>query len=346
MKHLFKKLSERFDSGEPVIIATVISGQGSTPRKPGAKMAFFKDGSNTGTVGGGALEADVEKIANAMWTRRGALIKSFNLQDGAAGGLGMVCGGYQQVLLVWLSPDPSHQDLMRRLLRPEGLAGPIYLAIRLQGKGPEFVHAGLGLFDSRKAQFGIKTDKAVVESLREKSRGKEYYLSEPLNGTTFFVERINTRDTLYLFGAGHVARPIVEVASLVGFRTVVLDDRGRFANRDNFPKANEVIVLQDFNHAFEGLSLSDDAYVVIVTRGHAHDQTVLEQALATPAAYIGMIGSRTKVAHCFRSLKDKGFKQDQLARVHAPIGLKIGCETPEEIAVSIVAQLIQVRSQF
>lgn len=346
MKHLYMKVSERFDAGEPVIIATVISGQGSTPRKPGAKMVFFKDGSNTGTVGGGALEANVEKIAASMWARRGASIKTFNLQNGAAGELGMVCGGDQQILVAWLSPEPSHQDLMRRLIRSEGLTGPIYLATRLQGSGPEYTHAELSLFDSRNKRFGLSEEKAVVEKLREKMRRNEYYLSESSNGSIYFVERIKTRDTVYLFGAGHVARPIVEIASLVGFRTVVLDDRGRFANRDIFPKADEVIVLQDFNHALDGLSLTDDAYVVIVTRGHAHDQTVLEQVMATSAAYIGMIGSRTKVAHCFRSLKNKGFSRDQLARVHAPIGLKIGGETPEEIAVSIVAQLIQVRSQL
>jgi xanthine dehydrogenase accessory factor len=121
MKCLYLKMNQRFDAGEPVIIATVISGQGSTPRKPGAKMAFFKDGSNMGTVGGGALEAEVEKIAAEMWARRGALIKSFNLQNGAAGELGMVCGGDQQILLARLSSDPSHRDLMRRLIRPEGL---------------------------------------------------------------------------------------------------------------------------------------------------------------------------------------------------------------------------------
>ena len=137
-----------------------------------------------------------------------------------------------------------------------------------------------------------------------------------------------------------------KIASLVGFRTVVLDDREKFANQDNFPRADEVIVLEDFNHVLNNLSLARGAYVVIVTRGHAHDQTILEQVLATSATYIGMIGSRTKVAHCFQSLKEKGFSQDQLVRVHAPIGLKIGSETPEEIAVSIVAQLIHVRSQL
>lgn len=345
MKHLYDKISQRFDAGEPVIVATVIGGKGSTPRKPGAKMVFFTDGPNAGTVGGGAIEAAVEKVAAAMWTKRGAVIQSYTLQNGRAGNLGMVCGGDQQVLLAYLSPDPSHQEVMRWLLRTEDLAGPIYLAIRLQGNGPEYVRAALGLFDSRDAQFGATEDEAVVARLREKCRQKEFYLSEPSGDTTFFVERIKTRETAYLFGAGHVARPIAEIASLVGFRTVVLDDREGFASRDHFPRADEVIVLQDFNHALNGLSLSNDAYVIIVTWSHALDQAVLEQVLTTPAVYIGMIGSRTKVAHCFQSLKDKGFSRDQLARVHAPIGLNIGSETPEEIAVSIVAQLIKVRSQ-
>jgi xanthine dehydrogenase accessory factor len=346
MKDLYKKMSERFRVAEPVIIAIVINIQGSSPRKPGAKMAFFKDGSNTGTVGGGSLEAAVEKIAATMWEHQGALIKTFNLQGDAVDELGMVCGGRVQVLIAWLSPEPSHYDAVRRLLQPEGLSSPICLTLQLKGNGPEYEQATLGLFDSRNAQFGMNTDKADIELLREKSRRTQFYLSDTSNGTAFFVERINPRESLYVFGAGHVARPIVEIATMVGFRTVVLDDREKFANRDAFPMADEVIVLQDFNDALNGLLFSDDSYVVIVTRGHAHDQSVLEQVLATSAVYIGMIGSRAKVAHCFQSLKERGVNRDQLARVYAPIGLKIGSETPEEIAVSIVAQLIHVRSKL
>ena len=345
MKQLYKKVSDRFDAGEPVIIAMVISRQGSTPRKPGAQMAFFKDGTNTGTIGGGALEAAVEKIAAKMWVRQGASIKSFNLQKGAEGDLGMLCGGAQQILLAWLPPDPSYRDLMQRLLQPVKQSLTTHLVIQLTGNGPEYAAAGLCLFDDRNKQFGLKIDQNLVGLLREKSRHQAVYLSEPLNGTTFFVESITPRESLYLFGGGHVARPIAEIASMVGFRIVVLDDREQFANRDNFPKADEVIVLKDYQRALEDVQISNEAYVVIVTRGHAYDQCVLEQVLATPATYIGMIGSRTKVAHCFQSLEEKGLGRDQLARVHAPIGLKIGSETPEEIAVSIVAQLIHVRSR-
>lgn len=346
MKDLSKKISERFNAGEPVIIATVISGQGSAPRKPGAKMIFLQDGLTAGTVGGGALEAAVEKTAAMMWTTKGALIKSFDLRNDEAGELGMVCGGTQQILLAWLAPSKSHHNLLQRLSQPENLAGPVYLMIRLKGPGPEFSHAELGFLDRHNEQLGMEADRTVIQSLAETFRRQDIYLSEPLSDTIYYVERINIQDTLYLFGAGHVAMPVVEIASLVGFRTVVLDDREKFASQGNFPMADEVIVLDDFNNALASLSLASGAYVVIVTRGHAHDQSVLEQVLATPATYIGMIGSRTKVTHCFESLKKEGFSEDQLARVHAPIGLKIGSETPEEIAVSIVAQLIHVRSQL
>jgi len=338
-------MSERFDAGEPVVIATVIGRRGSTPRKPGAKMVFFKNGSHAGTVGGGSLEAAVQTLAGELWQRGGALIKTFDLHDRAAGGLGMVCGGDQQVLLAWLSPDPSHQKVLQELCRPESLVRPIYLAIQLQGSGPEYGQANLVLFDSRNAQIGLTLDPATVGELRQKCHENAFYLSESSDGTRYFVERIHPRQTVYLFGAGHVARPVIEIASLVGFRTVVLDDRQSFASRDYFPKADELIVLQDFKHALESLSLPDDAFVVIMTRGHDFDQSILEQVLETSAGYIGMIGSRAKVAHCFRALRDNGISLDQLDRVHAPIGLDIGSETPAEIAVSIVAQLIQVRAQ-
>jgi xanthine dehydrogenase accessory factor len=346
VKDVFKKISERFSAGEPVIIATIISGQGSAPRKPGAKMIFLQDGLTVGTIGGGALEAAVEKSAEAMWTTKGALIKSFDLRNDEAGELGMVCGGTQQILLAWLAPSESHQNLLQRLFQAEGLFAPLSLTIRLQGCGHEFSHAELGLLDGRNEFFGAERDRAVVQSLQEKFLPKAIYISEQIGEAVYYVEKINNQDCLYLFGGGHVAQPVVKIASLVGFRTVVLDDREKFANQDNFPKADEVIVLDDFDNALGNLPLSSGAYVVIVTRGHAHDQTVLEQVLATSTTFIGMIGSKTKVARCFQSLKEKGFSQEQLSRVHAPIGLKIGSETPEEIAVSIVAQLIHVRSQL
>jgi xanthine dehydrogenase accessory factor len=152
------------------------------------------------------------------------------------------------------------------------------------------------------------------------------------------------KETVYVFGAGHCGEKVVPIAETVGFPTVIVDDRGDFANRERFPTAERILVPDSFEHAMDALSVDEDSYLVIMTRGHAHDRTVLAQALRTKAGYIGMIGSKKKVAETFRALQEEGFSSEAIARVHAPIGLDIGSETPEEIAVSIVAELIKVRA--
>jgi xanthine dehydrogenase accessory factor len=127
---------------------------------------------------------------------------------------------------------------------------------------------------------------------------------------------------------------------------VVLDDRSDFANKERFPKADRIIVIPSYENLFSGLDIDQDSYLVIVTRGHLHDKTVLEQSLRTKAGYIGMIGSRRKQHLVYEELLEKGFTEDDLKRVHNPIGLDIHAETPEEIAVSIVAELISARSRI
>jgi xanthine dehydrogenase accessory factor len=130
---------------------------------------------------------------------------------------------------------------------------------------------------------------------------------------------------------------------MAGFRVEVLDDRAEFARSDRFPEASGVHVLPSFYQAMTGFPIDSAAHIVIVTRGHLHDKTVLAQALKTPADYIGMIGSRRKRDTIYKELRKEGFSDADLARVHCPIGLDIGAETPEEIAVSIVAEMISVR---
>ncbi|HHW43613.1 MAG TPA: XdhC/CoxF family protein, partial [Desulfotomaculum sp.] len=176
--------------------------------------------------------------------------------------------------------------------------------------------------------------------------GSRYPQLLQVDGDTFLVEPVSSPHTVYLFGAGHVAQKVAWLASFVGFRTVVLDDREEFANRERFPRAEEIIVLDDFEHAMKDLPIGRDSYLVIVTRGHRYDLTVLAQALQTGAGYIGMIGSTGKREAIYRALREAGVTGEQLARVHSPIGLPIGAETPEEIAVSIVAELIKVRGEL
>ena len=160
-----------------------------------------------------------------------------------------------------------------------------------------------------------------------------------------YLERIRPRGTVYIFGAGHVGVCVAHLAAYVGFTVVVIDDRSEFANAERVPEAAEIVVVDSFADEFSSLSLDSDSYVVIVTRGHAHDRTVLVQALRSQAGYVGMIGSRRKTHVIFQALLKEGFAREDLSRVHAPIGLPIGGETPEEIGVSIVAEMVSVRNR-
>ena len=163
-------------------------------------------------------------------------------------------------------------------------------------------------------------------------------------GERFFIEPLSSEGTVYIFGAGHIGQKLAQLTKFVGFRTVVLDDREEFANRELLGSADRIVVLSSFDDAMRDLTIDEESYLVIVTRGHVHDKTVLGQALRTRAGYIGMIGSRKKRDATYEVLAREGFTTQDFARVHSPIGLSIGAETPEEIAVSIVAELIQARA--
>lgn len=156
-----------------------------------------------------------------------------------------------------------------------------------------------------------------------------------------FIEPIG-RPTVHVFGAGHIGREVIALAHRAGFSTVIIDDREQFACRESFPDADRIVV-DDLEGVFDSLPIGESSYLVIVTRGHRSDQKVLARAVRTSAGYIGLIGSRAKIGKIFRQLVDEGAPTDALERVRAPVGLDIGARTPEEIAVSIVAQLIAVR---
>lgn len=157
-----------------------------------------------------------------------------------------------------------------------------------------------------------------------------------------YLEPILSQPTVCIFGGGHISVPISQIAKMAGFDVVVWDDRPGYANKERFPVADTVIA-SEFPQVVPQLSVTKATYIVIVTRGHAHDEEVLEWAIKTPAKYIGMIGSKKKVKTLYAHLIERGIKTEALARVNAPIGLSIGAQTPEEIAVSIMAEIIKVR---
>jgi xanthine dehydrogenase accessory factor len=163
-----------------------------------------------------------------------------------------------------------------------------------------------------------------------------------LVGNDTVVEPLLALSNLYIFGAGHVSQFLSKVAKMVDFNVTIIDDRAEFANRERFPEADNVIV-EDFNEVFNHLDFSRKPYLVIVTRGHSHDALVLEKSIGQLTRYIGMIGSKRKVRMVLDYLREKGIKKEILESVHAPIGFDINSETPQEIAISIVAELIQIR---
>jgi xanthine dehydrogenase accessory factor len=157
-----------------------------------------------------------------------------------------------------------------------------------------------------------------------------------------FVEPVIPQPSAIIFGAGHISKSLAKVAGLAGFRTVIVDDREMFANRDRFPDADE-IYADEYETVFPKLSVNETSYLVIVTRGHRDDMRVLKWAVGTDARYVAMIGSRRKVINVIRELEKEGIQPEAFERIHAPMGFDIGAITPEEIAVSVVAEMIAVR---
>jgi xanthine dehydrogenase accessory factor len=157
-----------------------------------------------------------------------------------------------------------------------------------------------------------------------------------------FIEPILTTPTMYIFGGGHISLSLARIGKLIGFKIAVIDDRAEYANAERFPEA-EMVLAENFSQAFSKLKIDKTSYIVIVTRGHQNDEEVLEWAVGTPAKYIGMIGSKSKVKTIYSHLLAKGASQKTLDGVRSPIGLAIGAQTPEEIAVSIMAEIIKVR---
>ncbi|MBK7930900.1 MAG: XdhC family protein [Bryobacterales bacterium] len=157
-----------------------------------------------------------------------------------------------------------------------------------------------------------------------------------------FVEPILPQPRAYIFGAGHVSKCLSKVATMAGFATVVIDDRESFANRERFPEADEVMA-GDYEGIFPKLEMNSSSYVVIVTRGHRDDMRVLRWAIEQPARYVAMIGSRRKVLGVKKEIVKEGVAEELFERLHAPMGLEIGAISPEEIAVSVVAEMIGVR---
>jgi len=185
-------------------------------------------------------------------------------------------------------------------------------------------------------------DLASVWALGALREGKSQAVPATETQPAVFLEVQTSPPTLLIAGAGHIAVPLARMAAMLGFRVAVLDDRPMFANEERFPQAEEVIAAP-FGEALSGYSFDNQTYVAIMTRGHAHDLECLVEVLDKPAAYIGMIGSRRRVRGVLDMVRERDIPEELLARVHAPIGLGIGAVTPEEIALSVMAEVVKAK---
>ena len=341
MKHIFEEENKLLSTNARFAEAAIIRHAGSSPRSTGTRMLVLPGGGIVGTIGGGLLEAEV--IQNALQALAEGLprVCSWNFNASKAGEMGMICGGRVEVLIQVFEPE----DRSARL-RVEELTGCVeergqaWLATRLLGDPAASVTVVQRVLT--RAADAESRSRELASLAEERASHQPAWVETA--GETWLLEPIQSLASVIIFGAGHVSQQLATLTGWLGFRTVILDDRAEFANRERFPLADEIVLLPSFEEAFSRLEIGADSYLVIVTRGHANDLRVVEQALKTGARYIGMIGSRRKTILMFEALKESGFAQADLERVRAPIGLVIGAETPEEIAISIAGELIKARA--
>lgn len=334
---------------KPLVIATIISREGSAPRTAGTKMIISADGP-LGTIGGGTLEARVERRAAAILAGQSApLLMPYDLTSADTAAMDMICGGKGSVLLDLVTACDENLALFQKWKTMlEALAsGWLVTIVQASAQKTEIETISHCVVDpTEEICGGSPLDVGAWEVIASVARRATALKVLQLDGTLAIIEPAQRPSTVYFFGAGHVAQPSLHLAAMTGFRTVILDDRDEFANQERFPEADEIHVIADFQRAWENLGVDETSFIVIFTRGHHHDRAVLAQALKTDAAYIGMIGSKRKRDAIYSSLMGDGFVRADLERVHSPIGLAIKAETPEEIGVSIVAELIQERAKL
>jgi xanthine dehydrogenase accessory factor len=336
MHTFYRSAQEIIAEGLTVAVATIIHTAGSVPREVGAKMLIHPQGRHVGTIGGGCGEADVMRVALDVIEQRRATLTRVDLTGDVSLESDGICGGILDVLVEpW---PPAEEDATEWRKQIEALAtseasGSPAAYLTCLPPGP-VRHVLLQADGSRVGALPPEIAEDALRMVSERRTG--------LVTPGWFLEVQRSAPTLLIVGAGHVALPLARMAAMLDFRVAVLDDRPSFVNATRFPEADELIV-DHFDRALREYPIDADTYVVLITRGHQHDVTSLMAVIDSPAGYIGMIGSRRRVKGVFELLeREEGIDPEKLRRVYSPIGLEIGAITPAEIAVAILAEVINV----
>ena len=341
--------------GGRAVMATLIRTKGTTPRKAGARMFVGEGGCILGSVTiGGCVDARVIEEAEAMMAGRASKLLEMELGDEEAWELGLTCGGTVEVLIDPLDfSDPADQlvELHEIAYRETQAGRQVALATLVSTSAGGQVPCGRRMLidDDGRARG------ALIEALRQQivqdardlmarrtSQMRSYHI-EGQGRFEVFIEVFGPSFPLLIFGGSHVAIALVSFAKMLGFRTVVVDGRPRFANRERFPEADEVIEGIPSEVA-ENLAMTPTTSVVLLAHDYKYEVPVLKRALATDVLYIGLLGSRRRGRAILDLLREQGVKEQQLRRIRVPIGLDVGAQTAPEIALSILAEMLAVRN--
>jgi xanthine dehydrogenase accessory factor len=351
MKNIYLQLLEEQSKGTPLVLATVTSASGSTPQKPGSSAIIGKNGIVDGTVGGGIVEGSVLKLSvNALLSHK-SLHPVFNLAHEISEEAEAICGGKISILI-----DANIQNSLKvfnQIKESLAVREPGVLITMVTGYDVENVLINRywmtrTVKPSLPDDFMKRLDTEVISILNSGDRSDYRTLELSVEGeepsSLFFLEPVFPAESLVIAGAGHIGRALAHLGAMLNFEVTVIDDRVEYANSDNIPDADHII-MGDIGKAMDQLKKDANTYVVIVTRGHKDDAAALKSVIASSVAYIGMIGSRKKISAMKSDFLEKSFATiKEWESIYAPVGLEIKSQTVEEIAVSIAAQLVLVRN--
>jgi xanthine dehydrogenase accessory factor len=339
MRDILPDLDRWSAENKPIALATVIQTWGSSPRRPGAKMAITPDGKITGSVSGGCVEGAVfDAGVEVLKTNRPQLLH-FGVTDETAWEVGLACGGSIDVFVQPLAPEIFKR--LRSVIAEERPAVNVSVV-----RGPdELLGRELLLRDDGSVIGTIDDDLdlGALEAAKESLAAGESRRAVLNENVETFVEVILPPPTLIVVGGVHITIALMTLAKTLGYRTVVIDPRSAFGNETRFPNIDQLIPLWP-GEAFQQIPITRSTAIAMLTHDPKLDDPAFKIALASHAFYVGALGSKTTQAKRRQRLFDDGLSEEQLNRLHGPIGLDLGAGTPEEIAMSIMAEIVAVRN--
>ena len=347
MKEVIQEAINVLESGQPCVLATVVRTKGSTPQKSGAMLLVREDGSGIGTLGGGCVEGDIWFAAKEIMREHGGPeFKDYYLNEDIAARDGLVCGGTMYFYLEPLWEPEDFTEIGHQLLdayeggEPAALATVVNVPAGAENMGAKLLLRVDGTISGTLGDAALDSQAIELSKKVADVGAIESFTTD--NGVEVFIEGFTTPPTLVMVGGGHVGKATADLGDNLGYRVLVVDDRPEFANPERFPYADQTLVT-DYEGWSDQMPLNVNTFVVVATRGHRYDDMALESALNTRARYIGLMGSRRKTLMIYQRLLQQGISLERLRQVRSPIGLVIGALTPEEIAVSVMSEIIMTR---